>query len=62
MEDDTETKIRGIEKMTEAILKQQDINAGPGRRIVDAPVTITVYLKNCVPLSLVDLPGLIINV
>lgn len=48
-------------QLVKAILAEQDKNAGTGKNIVDAPVTLTVYLRNCPDLSVTDLPGAVMN-
>ena len=52
-------KMFDFDKVKEEILRQTNILAGEGGNIVEDEITVTIYSKSVVNLTLIDLPGFI---
>ena len=51
-------KITDFEAIRRKIVEYTDLEAGTRKGIIDTPLVLTIYSKNCPDLSLVDLPGI----
>ena len=54
-------KIRDFNKVREEIVDQTNVLAGAGKGIVKSEIVLTIYSKDVVDLTLIDLPGFIKN-
>ena len=54
-------KIRDFNKVREEIVDQTNVLAGAGKGIVKTEIVLTIYSKDVVDLTLIDLPGFIKN-
>lgn len=51
-------KITDFQKIRQKIVELTDLDAGKNKGIINNPLILTIYSKNCPDLSLVDLPGI----
>jgi len=56
--DERDVKYTNFSKITERIEEKTNLVAGKSKGIVNKPITLTVYSKECPTLTLIDLPGI----